>query len=64
MTLRGNQFTGATAVYIGGATATDLVVVSPTEITCTTPAGTPNALVNVNVMRGIASNPAQYQYLD
>ncbi len=40
ITLSGNNFTGATAVTIGGAAAGNVHVVSDTMITATTPAGT------------------------
>ncbi len=40
ITLSGNNFTGATAVTIGGAAAGNVHVVSDTTITATTPAGT------------------------
>lgn len=39
ITLSGRGFTGATAVTLGGIAATDVVVVSDTELTATTPAG-------------------------
>lgn len=39
ITLTGTNFTGATGVTIGGVAATDVVVVSATSITCTTPTG-------------------------
>ena len=40
ITISGNYLGGATSVTIGGAPATNLVVVSPTTITAVTPAGT------------------------
>jgi uncharacterized delta-60 repeat protein len=40
VTITGRNFTGATGVTIGGMAATSVMVVSPTSITCTTPAGT------------------------
>ena len=40
ITLSGNNFTGATAVTIGGAAASNVHVVNDTTITATTPAGT------------------------
>ena len=39
MKLVGSNFTGATAVHFGSALATDLQVISPNVILCTTPAG-------------------------
>jgi hypothetical protein len=58
----GQQLTGATAVFFAGAGATNVQVLSDTSVSCVSPAGTPEALVNVNVMRGTASNPLQFQY--
>jgi hypothetical protein len=43
VTLTGTNFTGATNVTFGGTAATNMVVVNPTTITCTTPAGTAGA---------------------
>ena len=40
ITISGSYLSGATSVTIGGAPATNLVVVSPTTITAVTPAGT------------------------
>ena len=40
ITISGNYLGGATSVTIGGAPATNLVVVSPTTITAVTPTGT------------------------
>lgn len=40
VTLTGLHFNGTSSVTIGGTECTDLVVVSDSEITCTTPAGT------------------------
>lgn len=39
----GTNFAGAEGVTVGGAAATNFVVVSNTRITCTTPAGTAGA---------------------
>ncbi len=49
VTIAGAAFTGATGVDIGGNPATGVVVVGPTSITCTTPAGAPGA-VDVDVI--------------
>ncbi|MBI1948740.1 MAG: IPT/TIG domain-containing protein [Deltaproteobacteria bacterium] len=51
VTVTGRGFTGATAIAFGGLAATDLVVVSDTELTATTPAGAAGA-VDVVVTRG------------
>jgi uncharacterized delta-60 repeat protein len=40
VTLTGTGFTGATNVTFGGVPATNVIVVSATQLTCTTPAGT------------------------
>jgi YVTN family beta-propeller protein len=40
VTITGTNFTGATGVTVQGSAATNVVVVSATSITCTTPAGT------------------------
>jgi len=48
VTITGTNFTGATGITIGGVAATNVVVVSPTSITATTPAhaaGTASVLV-------------------
>ena len=49
VTIAGTMFTGATGVNIGGNPATAVVVVGPTSITCTTPAGVAGA-VDVDVV--------------
>lgn len=43
ITIAGTNLTGVTKVTIGGAAATNMVVVGATKITCTTPAGTAGA---------------------
>jgi len=50
--IHGGQFTTCTApvrVHFGGYEATDVVVLSATEISCTTPAGPPEGSVTVTV---------------
>ena len=50
ITITGTQFEAAATVTIGGAPATNVVVVSDTQITATTPAGFPGpAVVTVNL---------------
>lgn len=49
VTIIGGNFTEGDTVYFGENTATDVVVVSPTEITATTPAGAAGA-VDVSVV--------------
>jgi hypothetical protein len=58
----GQQLTGSTAVFFGSNQATNMQVLSNASISCNSPPGTPEAMVNVNVMRGTASNPIQYKY--
>lgn len=63
VSLIGTGLTGTTMVYFGGQAATDVVIVNPGLVTCVSPAGTPEALVNVNAMvRAVATNPTQFQY--
>lgn len=57
VTIAGTLFTGATGVTFGGTSATNLVVVGPTEITCTTPAHAAGA-VSVVVTTPAGSNGA------
>ena len=54
VTITGTNFTGTTAVTIGGAAATGFVVVSATSITATTPAGTAGGQ-NVAVTTGVGT---------
>jgi hypothetical protein len=49
VTIKGTGFTGANAVHFGANLATDLSVVSATEITVKAPAGTANGKVDVTV---------------
>lgn len=49
VTIKGTGFTGATAVHFGAALATELTVVSATEITAKAPAGTSGSTVEVTV---------------
>jgi PKD repeat protein len=49
ITITGTGFTGATAVTVGGTAVTNLVVVSATEITATTPASSTVGQVDVLV---------------
>ncbi len=57
VTITGTGFTGATGVTIGGAPATNVIVVNATTITCTTPAGTAGAR-SVVVTTPVGANPA------
>ena len=49
ITVTGTGFTGATAVTVGGTAVTNLVVVSDTEITATTPASSIAGQVDILV---------------
>ena len=57
ITITGTQFEAAATVTIGGAPATNVVVVSDTQITATTPAGFPGPAV---VTVGLGSSTAFY----
>jgi hypothetical protein len=67
VTIAGAGFTGATGVYFGTTAATNVVVVSPTRITATSPAeaaGTVDVSVMVPVGGTSASSPAdQFTYV-
>lgn len=65
VTITGTNFTGATAVTLGGNAATSVSVVNSTTITCTTPTGTAGAAtVAVTTPGGTGSASAAYFYLD
>jgi hypothetical protein len=49
ISLTGTNFIAGATVTVGGNPATAVVVVDPTTITCSTPAGTPGAVVDVVV---------------
>lgn len=57
ITLTGTDFTGTTGVTIGGVAATNVVVVSATSITCTTPAGSAG-VGSILVTNGSGTNGA------
>ena len=64
ITISGNYLGGATSVTIGGAPATNLVVVSPTTITAVTPTGTLGpADVVVTTPGGTASLASAFTYV-
>lgn len=63
VTITGTGFTGATSVFIGGTAATDLTVVSDSEITATTPAGSAGAVnVVVTTPGGVSTGTGVYTY--
>lgn len=63
ITINGNNFAFGTNVSIGGVSASNVVIVSKTRITCTTPSGSAGA-VNVEVMNtaGTATRENGYTY--
>jgi len=64
VTITGTNFTGATAVTIGGAAATGMTVVSATSITATTPAGSAGtASVLVTTPNGTNAANTLYSYV-
>ncbi len=64
VTITGTSFTGTTGVTIGGAAASNVVVVSDSQITLTTPAGTgPNNSVVVTSPGGISSEMIMFTYI-
>ncbi len=64
VTITGSNFTGATSVTIGGASATSVVVVNPTTITATTPAGTVGAKdVAVTTVGGTGTGTGLFTYI-
>lgn len=63
ITITGTNFTGATSVTIGGNPPTSVTVVSPTEITAVTPAGTAgpvNVAVTTPAGTGVGTNIFTY----
>jgi formylglycine-generating enzyme required for sulfatase activity len=65
ITISGSYLSGATRVTIGGAPATNLVVVSPTTITAVNPPGTPGpADVVVTTAAGTLTSVNGFSYVD
>ena len=63
VTITGHGFTGATLVTFGGVAASNVTVVSDTELTVTAPAGGPGpATVTVTTPGGSASTSGSNQY--
>jgi IPT/TIG domain len=63
--LSGSGLTGATQVFFGGIAAVSFAVTNDTTVAATSPpatGGNPGP-VNVNVMRGVASNPVTFTYV-
>ncbi len=64
VTITGTNFTGATSVTIGGAAATSVVVVNPTTITATTPAGSAGARdIAVTTTGGTGTGTGLFTYV-
>lgn len=65
VTVTGHDFTGATAVTLGGNACTSIVVVDDTHITCVTPAHASGVVaVTVTTPVGVsASRAASYTYV-
>ncbi len=62
VTITGTSFNGATAVYFGSSPATDLTVVSDTEITVQSPPGTGSPEVSVMTPGGTSQQLAAYEF--
>jgi hypothetical protein len=64
VTITGTNFAGATSVSIGGAAATSIVVVNPSTVTCTSPAGTVGARnVTVTTPIGTGTGTGLFTYI-
>ncbi len=62
VTVTGTNFNGATVVDFGSTPATNVVDVSATEITCTSPAGTGNVYVTVTGPGGVSATSSASQF--
>jgi hypothetical protein len=63
VTITGTNFTGATSVTVGGVACTPFIVVSATQITCTTPPGSVGtANVQVSTPGGATAANTLYTY--
>ena len=65
ITITGTNFLAGATVSVGGAACTDVVVVSATSITCTTPAGTAGAqdIVVANTDSQVATLSSGFTYI-
>ena len=65
VTITGTEFATGATVTFGGVSATDIVVVSATEITCVTPAGTAGAVdvVITNTDTGTVTSAGGFTYV-
>lgn len=65
ITIRGQRFEAGSKVFIGGNECENLVIVSDTEITCTTPAGTAGrAAVMITGPNGTYTDANGFLYVD
>jgi hypothetical protein len=63
LTITGKEFTPSTTVKVGSSSATSVVVVSPTKLTCVTPSGSAGAVsVEVTTAAGTATKAAAFTY--
>jgi len=65
VTITGTEFATGATVTFGGVSATDIVIVSATEITCVTPAGTAGAVdvVVTNTDTGTVTSAGGFTYV-
>jgi IPT/TIG domain len=61
VTVTGNNFTGATAVSVGGVAAGSFNVVSNTQITVTVPSGAATGRIRVTTPAGLAESTTDFQ---
>jgi hypothetical protein len=62
VTITGTNLAGTSAVSFGGKAATNVTVVSATDVTALTPAGTGTVTVSLTTIGGTATLPASYTY--
>ena len=63
ITISGTGFVPGTTVKVGGATCTNVVIISSTSLTCTTPAGNPgNAPIVVTTPVGWTTTSVSFNY--
>ena len=63
VTITGNNFTGATAVSVGGVAAGSFNVVSNTQITVTVPSGAATGRIRVTTPAGFAESTTDFQVI-
>lgn len=62
VTIVGKNFTPATTVKFAAASATSVVVLTPTKLTCVTPAGTGAVAVEATTSAGAGSKASAFTY--